>query len=85
MRWKAPTFAHSTTCQTSTLGTDLVSFEVGKAPDNPEFSGKTSPLQNSLDRLQAVGFRSLTHRRMRQARYFPAHFDSARGDTPASV
>ena len=36
----------------------------------------TWPLQNSSDRLQVVGFRSLTHRSMRQGQYFPAHFDS---------
>ena len=39
------------------------------------------PLQNSRDRLQEVGFQSLTHRSTRQGLYFSAHFELISYDT----
>ena len=45
----------------------------------------TLSVQNSLDRLQAVGFRTLAHRCTRKRQHFSAHIHSASYDTPASV
>ena len=45
----------------------------------------TLTLQNSLELPQSVGFSSLTHHSMRQDQIFPAHFELAPYDTPASV
>ena len=75
------------------LGTNLVTVEIAGAPNNSEFSGEifvisyfvVLPFPNSLNQLQVVEVRSLPHRWMHQGQYFPAHFDLAPYDTPASV
>ena len=65
------------------LATNLATNEFAETPMFVIVA--TSPIQNSKDRLQVVGFRGLSHRWMRQDQRFRAHFDSAPYATPVSV